>query len=201
MTTLLQDRTVLVLNRHWTAIDAITPAEAFTHLCAGTARALDITGGESIQPLDWEAWRALPMADGAPSIGTTKGRVRIPTVILLNRYDRMPVHQPGLGPRGIWQRDGGRCQYTGRALAPGEGNIDHIIPRSRGGSTSWENCVLSDRRVNHRKGARTPEEAGLTLLRKPRPPRPLPAIDMLHNLHRIPDWDLFLKPTGNKASA
>jgi len=200
MTTLLQDRTVHVLNRHWTAIDAITAAEAFSHLCAGTARALEIIGGESIQPLDWGTWRALPAADGTPAIGTTKGRVRIPTVILLNRYDRMPVHLPGFGLRGIWQRDGGRCQYTGRVLAPGEGDIDHIVPRSRGGPTSWENCVLSDRRVNRRKGARTPEEAGLRLLRHPVPPQPQPAIATLHNLHQIPDWNLFLH-RASEASA
>ena len=200
MTTLLQDRTVLVLNRHWTAIDAITPAEAFSHLCAGSARALEISGGESIQPLDWETWRTLPVPDGAPAIGTTRGPVRIPTVILLNRYDRMPLHLPGFGLRGIWQRDGGRCQYTGRVLAPGEGDIDHILPRSRGGATSWENCVLSDRRVNRRKGARTPEEAGLRLLRHPAPPRPQPAIATLHNPHQIPDWNLFLHRT-NEVSA
>jgi len=201
MTTLLQDRTVLVLNRHWTAIDAITPAEAFTHLCAGSARALHILAGESIQPLDWEAWRVLPLQDGCAGIGTTKGRIRIPTVILLGRYDRMPMHLPGLGLRGIWQRDGGRCQYTGRQLAPGEGNIDHIIPRSRGGATSWENCVLSDRRINSRKGARTPGEAGLTLLRTPEPPQALPAIRMIHNIHDIPDWNLFLDRSGGANSA
>lgn len=192
MTTLLQDRTVLVLNRSWTAIDAITPAEAFSHLCAGSARALKITIRESIQPLGWDAWRNLDVPEGHRSIGTTKGRIRIPTVVLLSHYERVPTHLPCLGPRGIWQRDGGRCQYTGRALSPGEGNIDHIIPRSRGGATSWENCVLSDRRINQRKGARTPEEAGLTLLRIPQPPRPQPATVMLHNLHNIPDWDLFL---------
>ncbi len=197
----LHDRTVLVLNRHWAAIDAITPAEAFSHLCASTARALHILSGESIQPLAWEEWRALPVAEGTPALGTTHGRVRIPAVMVLNRYDRMPLHVPGLGLRGIWQRDGGRCQYTGRQLQPGEGDIDHIIPRSRGGETSWENCVLSDRRVNRSKGARTPAEAGLRLLKAPGRPQPLPAIALLHNLHRIPEWDLFLPREEEEVSA
>ena len=201
MSSHLHDRIVLVLNRHWTAIDAITSAEAFSHLCAGTARALEILPGESIQPLDWETWRALPVADGDRAIGTTQGRVRVPTVILLNRFDQMPLHIPSFGLRGIWQRDGGRCQYTGRALEPGEGDIDHIVPRSRGGPTSWENCVLSDRRVNRSKGARTPTEAGLRLLRPPGPPRPRPAIALLHNLHQIADWNLFLPRENEEASA
>lgn len=188
----LHERTVLVLNRHWTAVDAITPAEAFSHLSAGTARALEISGNESIRPLDWTAWSGLPVCDGHRAIGTPRGPVRIPTVILLNRFAEMPRHIPRFGLRGIWQRDGGLCQYTGRALAPGEGDIDHILPRSRGGATSWENCVLSDRRVNRRKGARTPEEAGLRLLRRPGPPRAQPAIATIRNQYHIPEWDLFL---------
>ncbi len=192
----LYERTVLVLNRHWLAVDAVTPAEAFSHLSAGSARALEIGRGESIRPLGWEEWRDLPATGGALSIGTPRGRVRIPAVILLTCFGRVPLHIPRFGLRGVWLRDGGRCQYTGRELRPGEGDIDHVVPRSRGGPTSWENCVLADRRVNRRKGAKTPDEAGLRLLRRPVAPRPLPAIALLRNLHGIPDWNLFL-PSGS----
>ena len=192
MTSHLQDRTVLVLNRHWLAVDTITVAEAFSHLSAGTARALEIRGRELIRPLDWQAWRELPVLPGDSGIGTTRGVVRVPTVVLLSRYDRVPLCIPRFGLRGLWLRDGGRCQYTGRKLQPGEGDIDHVLPRSRGGATSWENCVLSDRRVNRRKGARTPDEAGLRLLRRPVAPRALPAIAYLRNTHKVPEWGLFL---------
>lgn len=188
----LHERTVLVLNRQWLAVDTITPAEAFSHLSAGSARALEIRGNESLRPHAWNAWRELPVLPGCNAIGTPRGPVRIPAVILLGEFARMPLRVPRFGLRGLWQRDNGRCQYTGRNLAPGEGDIDHIMPRSRGGPTSWENCVLSDRRVNRRKGAKTPEEAGLRLLRRPTAPRPLPAIAMIKNLHEVPDWDLFL---------
>ena len=96
------------------------------------------------------------------------------------------------GARGIWERDGGVCQYTGRKLAPHEGNIDHIVPRSRGGASSWENCVLSHRTVNERKADRLPQEAGLRLLRSPAIPRAVPASMLIRNLHGVGDWQRFL---------
>lgn len=188
----LYERTVLVLNRNWQAVDVIAPTEAFCHLSAGTARALLIENQINLRPFTWDAWKILPISEGSNAIGTSRGFVRIPEVVLLSGFDRMPVRVPRFGLRGLWYRDQGRCQYTGRLLAPGEGDIDHVLPRSRGGLTSWENCVLSDRRVNRKKGAKTPEEAGLKLLRRPFVPRPLPAIHYLRRMRRLPAWDLFL---------
>ena len=187
----LHRTTVLVLNRHWLAIDAITPAEAFGHLATGTARALRIEG-DTMQAFDWEDWRGLPAEEGSSVVGTTRGPVRIPTVIVLSRYGRVPIHAPRLGFRALWERDGGRCQYSGRKLTPAEANIDHILPRSRGGRDEWENCVLADRAINARKGARTPAEAGLRLLCQPRKPRSVPATLRVRNLWNIPDWNHFL---------
>ena len=77
---------------------------------------------------------------------------------------------PKLSAKGIWERDGGHCQYTGKKLAPHEGNIDHMVPRSRGGLTSWENCVLADKRINSLKGNRLPEEVGFQLKKNRRRP-------------------------------
>ena len=188
---ILHRSSVLVLNRHWLAIDAITPIVAFGHLATGSARALRIDG-DSIQPFDWEDWRGLEIPDGLAAIGTPSGRVRIPTVIVLTRYARVPMIRPVFGFRGLWERDGGRCQYTGRVLKPGEANIDHVLPRSRGGVDSWENCVLADRKVNTRKGSLTPEEAGLRLLTEPRLPRAVPATFRIHNFWNIDDWKHFL---------
>ena len=188
---ILHRSSVLVLNRHWLANDTITPIVAFGHLATGSARALRIDG-DSIQPFDWEDWRGLEIPDGLAAIGTPSGRVRIPTVIVLTRYARVPMIRPVFGFRGLWERDGGRCQYTGRELKPGEANIDHVLPRSRGGVDSWENCVLADRKVNTRKGSLTPEEAGLRLLTEPRLPRAVPATFRIHNFWNIDDWKHFL---------
>lgn len=195
---LLHRTTVLVLNRNWQAIHAVTPADAFGYLTTGTARALRIQGPHDMQPLDWETWRRLSPKDDEPTVGTTTGRVVIPTVIVLNRYSQVPLVMPVFNLRGLWERDGGRCQYTGRALSAAEASIDHVMPRSRGGADDWQNCVLSDRAVNHRKGARTPGEAGLRLLSAPRAPRPVPSTLRIRNLHQIEDWNHFLQPLRRK---
>lgn len=68
-----------------------------------------------------------------------------------------------------------------------------MIPSSRGGETSWENCVLSDRQVNNRKADRTPQEAGLRLQRKPFRPETVPVTNLLENKYQIPEWDIFLE--------
>lgn len=96
----------------------------------------------------------------------------------------------------VWERDGGTCQYSGRKLAPHEGNIDHVIPRSRGGKTGWENCVLAHREINTRKANKLPEEAGLRLRRQPTAPRELPVTLLIRNAHRVQDWEHFLRESG-----
>lgn len=197
-TNLLHRTTVLVLNRHWQAIDAITPAEAFGHLTAGSARVLRIAGPHEMQAMEWEEWRGLVPAEGEPAVGTSRGPVRLPTVIVLARYDRVPMVRLSFGLSGLWERDGGRCQYTGRDLDRSEATIDHILPRSRGGENDWHNCVLSDRLVNHRKGSRTPAETGLRLLSVPRKPRAVPATLRIRNPHQIEDWSHFLESRGAK---
>ena len=189
--TLLTDRVVLVLNRNWQAIATLTVEQAVHRLVARTARALWIDD-EHFQDLDWSQWIALPVRDNDPVIGTVRGPIRAPRVILLRHFDKVPMVKLGFGMRGIWERDGGRCQYTGRRLAPGEGDIDHVIPRSRGGANSWENCVLSCKSVNRRKGARTPDEAGLKLLTLPRPPTAVPSTLRINNVHHIAEWQHFL---------
>lgn len=192
MSDILHKSVVLVLNRHWQAIDVKTPAEAFGMLSNGAATALDITAGESMQPVDFSQWLTLDVRDGDWSIGTVRGPIRVPTVIVLARFDKVPKRRPKFCSRAIWERDGGVCQYTGRKLRPSEGNIDHIIPRSRGGKSSWDNCVLADKRVNSRKGNRTPEEVGLRLVRSPIAPREVPTSALIRNHFDVPEWRLFM---------
>jgi len=85
------------------------------------------------------------------------------------------------------------CQYTGRALRPDEGSLDHVVPRSRGGKDVWENMVWSAKDVNQRKADRLPHEAGLKLLSTPRAPKELPAMAFIRNSHEIADWKLFVE--------
>ncbi len=195
--TALYNPTVLVLNRYWQAISVRTPADAFSMMATGAARALDTTHGE-MQPVTWEQWLALPVHEGEASAGTVRGAVRVPSVIVLSRYAQVPRKRLKFGLRGIWERDGGVCQYTGRQLTPGEGSIDHVVPVSRGGRSTWENCVLAHKSVNHRKADRTPDEAGLRLLRRPLPPRELPVTAFIRNHLGLKDWEPFLLKAGGE---
>lgn len=192
MNEVLTKTTVLVLNRHWQAIDSKTPIEAFSMMAAGNATALDIHEAGDMRPVTWEDWLQLKVRAGDNSIGTVSGPVRVPSVLVLARFDKVPKRRPKFCAKAIWERDGGTCQYTGRKLRPHEGNIDHIVPISRGGASSWENCVLADRRVNSRKGNKLPEEAGLKLLRRPFVPRELPVTHLIKNHHKVRDWEVFL---------
>jgi len=183
--------TVLVLNRHWQAIHVKTPAEAFCMMASDAATALDIADGNFV-PTKWNDWLALPVRDCDQAVNTPRGPVRVPTVIIAVNYARVPLRRPHFGVRGIWERDGGVCQYTGRKLGRHEGNIDHVVPRSRGGRTSWHNCVLAHREVNSRKAGRLPHEAGLRLRKSPAAPRALPASAFIRNHHGVADWQHFL---------
>jgi 5-methylcytosine-specific restriction endonuclease McrA len=192
MSDVLNKTTVLVLNRNWQAIAVKSPADAFSMMATGNATALKISGDDDMTPVTFEDWMKLPVNEGDNSIGTVKGPVRVPTVLVLARFDRVPKRRPKFCAKAIWERDGGVCQYTGRKLAPGEGNIDHVVPLSRGGPSTWENCVLAHREVNSRKGDRLPQEVGLRLLKQPVAPRPVPATQLIRNHHGIRDWQHFL---------
>jgi 5-methylcytosine-specific restriction endonuclease McrA len=194
MNDVLYKATVLVLNRNWQAIDAKTPAQAFCMMANGNATALDMVGGGDMRPVKWQDWIHLPVREEDYAVRTVRGLVRIPTVLVL--YNRVPKRRPKLSAKGIWERDGGHCQYTGRKLSSNEGNIDHIVPRSRGGKTTWENCVLADKRINSLKGNRLPEEVGLYLKRRPKAPKELPVTFFIRNAHNVRDWEHFLLPSA-----
>ena len=193
MTDILNKTTVLVLNRNWQAIHTKTPAEAFCMMASDVATALDIHESGDMRPVKWKEWLTLPVREADNCVHTVHGAVRLPTVIVLANYAKVPKSSPKFSARNIWERDGATCQYTGRKLAPHEGNIDHVIPRSRGGHTSWDNCVLAHREINSRKADKLPEEAGLQLRRKPAAPPTLPATFAIRNPHRVCDWEHFLK--------
>jgi 5-methylcytosine-specific restriction endonuclease McrA len=189
--TILTNPTVLVLNRHWQAIQVKSPAEAFCMMASDAAAGLDILDGHFV-PTKWNEWIVLPVREHDNAVNTPRGPVRVPTVIVALNYAKVPLRRPRFGVRGIWERDGGVCQYTGRKLAAHEGNIDHVVPRSRGGRTSWENCVLAHREINSRKADQLPHEAGLHLRARPSAPRALPTSAFIRNHHGVADWEYFL---------
>ena len=192
MSDILNKTTVLVLNRNWQAINVRTPADAYCQMATNVATALDIEAEDSMRPVIWEEWLALPIRPQDNAVMTPRGAVRVPTVIVLSNFAKVPRTRPKLSARTIRERDGNRCQYTGRILRIEDGNIDHVVPRSRGGRTAWENCVWASREINSRKGNRLPREAGLNLLASPKTPAAVPATLAIRNTHGIRDWEPFL---------
>src|SRR6266581_1643105 len=191
MTDILNKTIVLVLNRNWQAISIRTPADAFCQMATNVATALQIDGENRIRPVTWDEWITLPIRDGDNAVHTVRGAIRVPTVIVALNFAKVPKKRPKLCARTIRERDGNRCQYTGRMLHADEGSLDHVLPRSRGGKNTWENLVWSSKEVNARKGNRLPHEAGLKLLTVPRTPKELPASALIRNAQGIPEWKLF----------
>src|ERR1041384_1808255 len=196
MSDMLNKNIVLVLNRNWQAINTRTPSDAFCQMATNVATALDIDG-DSIRPVSWDEWLTLPIRDQDNAVQTVRGAIRVPTVIVALNYARVPKKRPKLCAKTIRERDGNRCQYTGKLLKPQEGSLDHVLPRSRGGKDEWENLVWSSKDVNARKGNRLPHEAGLKLLNAPRAPEQLPVTALLRTVHGVAEWKLFLNEGTN----
>jgi len=188
---------VLVLNRNWQAINIRTPQDAFCQMATNVATALDIelgddAGAKALRPVTWDEWITLPIRPQDNAVQTVRGAIRVPTVIVAVNFAKVPRKRPKLCAKTIRERDGNRCQYTGRLLHPDEGSLDHVLPRSRGGADTWENLVWSSKDVNTRKGNRLPHEAGLKLLSVPRAPKELPVTALIRNAHGVAEWKLFL---------
>src|SRR5437667_9859973 len=193
MTDILNKTIVLVLNRNWQAINIRTPQEAFCMMATNVATALEIEVDSHIRPVTRDEWLTLPVREQDYAVRTTHRAIRVPTVIVAVNFAKVPKKRPKLSAKNIRERDGNRCQYTGRLLRPDEGSLDHVLPRSRGGKDAWENLVWADKAVNAKKGNRLPHEAGLKLLTVPRAPKELPITALIRNALSIADWKLFLK--------
>jgi len=197
MSDILNKTIVLVLNRNWQAINIRTPQDAFCQMATNAATALDIdmrdgARAEALRPVSWDEWITLPIRPQDNAVHTVRGAIRVPTVIVAVNFAKVPKKRPKLNAKNIRERDGNRCQYTGKLLKPDEGSLDHVLPRSRGGSDTWENLVWSCKEVNMRKADRLPHEAGLKLLSVPRAPKELPVSALIRNAHGVAEWKLFL---------
>ncbi len=102
-------------------------------------------------------------------VHSARSAMKLPSVIRLVEYRRIPHQNRPLSRKNILMRDRYTCQYCQRTLPSAELTLDHVVPRSRSGETAWENLVACCHHCNNRKGGRTPEEAGMKLARLPRP--------------------------------
>jgi 5-methylcytosine-specific restriction endonuclease McrA len=187
MTTRALQRPTLVLNRNWQPVNVATVARALVLLWNETARVVDPV---DYQTYAWEDWTRLRPRDGERFIQAVRFRLRVPEVVTLSEYDRLPSAAVTFSRRNIFKRDRFTCQYCGAQPGSEELTLDHVIPRSQGGESRWENCVLACLACNKRKADRTPEQAGMRLKHKP----VRPTWNPLYALHevRIESWSKFV---------
>lgn len=179
---------VLVLNRSYLPVHVTSVKRAFALLYQGVARAVD----EQYRTFDFESWRHLSIEIHHERLGIVDGFIRVPRVLLLSAYERVPRRHVRFSRFNIFARDGNTCQYCGQRLPRTDLNLDHVIPRSRGGLSTWENIVCSCHSCNRRKGGRTPEEARMILIRRPRRPEWTPFSADMFSLRRYQEWMPFL---------
>ncbi len=179
---------VLVLNRSYLPIHITTLRRAFSLLYVGLARAVD----KQYQTFDFQSWSELSVEAGRESIGLVNKAIRVPRVILLTGFDRIPKRHVRFSRMNIYARDNHICQYCGRSIVRNEINLDHVIPRSKGGTSTWENVVCCCYSCNRKKGGRTPEQAGMKLLSTPKRPKWTPYVNF--SLQRLThqEWRPFL---------
>jgi 5-methylcytosine-specific restriction endonuclease McrA len=189
---MILEQQVLVLNRQWQAINVITVQAALSMMAADAATGMDFSDGNFV-PVKWSDWLNLPVRAGDDCVSTPSRRVRAPRVIIAVKFNKVPLKRPRLTMRHLRERDGGRCAYTERLLKPEECSMEHVVPRSKGGTTEWKNVVLADKRINNFRGNRSFKEAGLTLKIQPTVPTAKPFHESLRNRLKFPEWELFVR--------
>ena len=186
---------VLVLNRLWQPVNIVGVERAFSLLLQDHAQVI-YTGDESFRMMDSSTWLQLS-EEQAPDdredyIQTVKLRIRVPKVLLLRSYDQLPAQEVKFTRENLFDRDDYRCQYCGNNYEAAKLNMDHVIPRDRGGRTSWENIVTSCIKCNSRKANRLPHQADMHLIRKPERPKWRPFVSSLIGQSYDSDWDHFI---------
>ena len=179
---------VLVLNRSYLPIQVTSVRRAFVLIYHGIARAVD----ERYQTFDFESWAQLAAARDGDRVGTARGPIPVPRVIVLTAFDRVPKRHVRFSRINIYARDNFTCQYCGVRHPRSELNLDHVKPRCLGGRSTWENVVCSCLDCNRRKGSRTPAKAGLALRRPPARPRWTPLMNLMLSNVRYNEWRPFL---------
>jgi 5-methylcytosine-specific restriction endonuclease McrA len=180
-------RPTLVLNKNWQPVNVTTVARALVLVWNESAQVVD---PESYQLYDWSDWTRLVPRENDLFIQAVTMRLRVPEVVSLNGYDRLPTASVSFSRRNIFKRDHFSCQYCGVQPGTNELTIDHVHPRSRGGASSWDNCVLACVNCNKKKADRTPDEAHMKLRKRPIRPDWKP-IYAAHDI-RIASWTKFV---------
>ena len=179
---------VLVLNRSYQPIHVTTVKRAFCMVCTGIAKIVD----EQYRTFDFQSWSELSVEVHEESIGLVGKLIRVPRVILLMTYEKIPKRRIRFSRYNIFARDKNTCQYCGKVFSKSELNLDHVVPRSGGGMSTWENVVASCLSCNRKKGGRTPKAAGMRLVRRPSKPKWTATLAFSLRSLKYREWKRFL---------
>ena len=193
----LLSSSVLVLNRYYMAVHLVPLRQALLLLCRDTAEVIDQENGHYVN-YDFDSWCQLSVLQDELEAGQgewirmVRQRMLIPRIVRLTRFDRV-YHQPlRFSRRNLFARDKQSCQYCGQQLTLSQMSLDHVVPRSQGGHTNWENIVCCCVKCNTAKGGRTPGQARMQLQRQPRKPVQQSLLAVEENSDHYLLWKIFL---------
>jgi|TARA_B100001750_G_C15484168_1_gene587331 5-methylcytosine-specific restriction endonuclease McrA len=179
---------VLVLNKFFFPIDTTNVKRAFLMLYCGAAKAVDI----NYETFDFDSWSQITSMKNDDCIRTVSKIIKIPRVIMVVRYDKVPCKEVKFNRYNIFKRDKAQCQYCGLSFARQELTIDHVVPKSLGGKTIWNNVVCCCIKCNRQKGNKDLSSTNMALINKP----VKPSWELLSNLYiktvKFEEWKPFL---------
>lgn len=187
----LLQRPALVLNRTWTPIQVTSAREAISLVAKGSALIIE---PETYATHDLRTWGDVSRARARfehEAIRSPSLAILPPEVILLTAYSGLGERSVVFSRKSLFKRDRTTCQYCGAQPGPESLTIEHVLPRSRGGVSTWENCVLACLACNKRKSDRTPEQAGMRLRTVPRKPS-WRTLSHVSPRERRESWEQFL---------
>jgi 5-methylcytosine-specific restriction endonuclease McrA len=192
------EASVLVLNKLFMAVHIISVRRAFCLLCKDTAEVIHWEDGQ-FASYDFDTWREVSeyrakhfRQEDDDWVRTATTEIQAPRVIRLLSYEKLPRQTVKFNRRNIFARDNNQCQFCGKKFPTSELSLDHIIPRSQGGESTWENIVCACVSCNVRKGGRTPKQAHMSLIRKPEKPKRSPVLNLKLTHRKYQSWKTFL---------
>jgi 5-methylcytosine-specific restriction endonuclease McrA len=194
------ESSVLVLNKFYAAVHIVNVKRAFALLFKESAEVVSIDNGQ-YNSYDFSSWvdvsafkEEFELSDEEQyeSIRTFSIEIRVPKIIRLVVYDKLPKTRVKFNRKNIFARDKNICQYCGKRFPTSELSLDHVVPRTQGGISTWKNIVCACTGCNKHKGGRIPVEAGMKLIRKPVQPKHCPIIQLKLGSNKYQSWKQFL---------
>ncbi len=188
---------VLLLNRLYMAVRVVSARRALTMLYRELAEVVAVDDGQYLS-YDFDDWVEVSQAkrEFEPErhdwVRSVRFQIAVPKIVRLLGYDKLPRVGVKLNRRNLFARDGSRCQYCGLRLPTSELSLDHVTPRSQGGGNTWENIVCACIRCNVKKGGRTPQQAHMKLITRPRKPARSPVLTIKLSDAKYASWKQFL---------